>query len=364
MRWFLENARPLVDEEGTVRHILVSVQEVTTLEETRRSLEQSESTFRASQQLSPDGFAILRAVRDAGGEVSDFKFEYANPAAKAMVGVGRLAGRGLRHLLKSQDGAEARFNWYVDVLQSVRVEQREFEYRKQDSSTWVEASCMALGGERIAVGFHDITEARRAEERLRLVGREYRHRIKNMIAVASALVVQGAKGETDVAGFSEALLQRLSAMAAAQDILGDEERDAVTIGAVVSAALKPFSQANLQVSGGPDLPLDPDCVVPLTLVLNELATNAAKYGALSVPDGVVIVGWSIDADRVEILWAERGGPSVTPPESEGFGSKLLARVTRSLPRGQYRPPSQLMASALPWRSTLREVHPRSSRRSS
>jgi PAS domain S-box-containing protein len=233
--WFLENARPLVDEEGTVRHILVSVQEVTALEEMRRSLKQSESTFRASQQLSPDGFAILRAVRDRSGQVMDLECEYANPAAEAAVRTQPLTGRKLRQILASQDGGEARFRWYADVLRGRRVEERELEYRSEDGSAWVRASCIAVDSERIAVGFHDTSETRRVEERLRLVTREYRHRLKNLIAVASALVFQGAKNATDVESFSAALVQRLSAMAAAQDILGDEDSDAVTLSTIISS---------------------------------------------------------------------------------------------------------------------------------
>jgi PAS domain-containing protein len=98
-RAWLESVRPLRSRDGALRHILVSVQEITALDRAEAALRESERILRASHQLSPDSFTILRAIRDSNGECVDFAWEYANPAAEAAVNMGSLVGKRLLEVL-------------------------------------------------------------------------------------------------------------------------------------------------------------------------------------------------------------------------------------------------------------------------
>jgi PAS domain S-box-containing protein len=173
----------------------------------------------------------------------------------------------------------------------------------------------------------DITERKRWEEHQKLITRELEHRIKNSMAVTQAIARQTLREAPT--SFAEDFSARLRAMAAAHDLLLEQGW---------SANLKDLAKRQLDVAqdrvtlAGPDLTLSPTLATSLGLALHELLTNAVKYGALSVPQGGVELGWELAGDdrqrHVLLTWKERGGPPVTPPEHEGFGSTL---IERSLP---------------------------------
>jgi two-component sensor histidine kinase len=108
--------------------------------------------------------------------------------------------------------------------------------------------------------------------------------------------------------------------------------EATPISHAVEAALTPFQTADRRISlGGPAVLLTPSATVTLTLALHELATNAAKYGALSNDNGKVDIDWAADTEMLTIIWRERDGPAVAKPERSGFGTRLLERgVARDL----------------------------------
>jgi two-component sensor histidine kinase len=189
---------------------------------------------------------------------------------------------------------------------------------------------VALGVALVALTNHLLASSRREarlREQIEFISQELRHRIKNMLAVVEALSRQTARNAGSVEDFQAAFLPRLRALVATQDLLV-ESGDGVALHALVEATLMPFG-----VDGRLERPLDGPAIVltagqtvALALVLNELATNAAKYGALSTAEGRLDIGWTqAPGGEARLLWRERGGPSVTPPERTGFGSKLFER---------------------------------------
>lgn len=175
--------------------------------------------------------------------------------------------------------------------------------------------------------FHDVTETSRASAQKDVLLAESQHRLKNFMAVVRALVTQtkarGRSGEE----YRDALLGRFSVLAQAQDMELTEGGGAVGLQAVVTGALAPFLK-QVRLSPGPDVRLPSSQVLPLSLILHELSTNAAKYGAFSVSEGVVEVSWDVSAPshetRLVLDWREVGGPAVTPPSHAGFGSRLIS----------------------------------------
>ena len=177
----------------------------------------------------------------------------------------------------------------------------------------------------------DRTAQKREEEQRRLLLAELNHRVKNTLGIVQALVTQTARRTESAGALREALEARLDALAVAHDLLTREAWRGAGLVDVVRATLAPYdgSAERVQV-GGPELHLRPDAALILNMALHELATNAAKYGALSAPGGCVEVSWCLDRPAkaaggatLDLLWRERGGPPVPTAPSRGFGSRLI-----------------------------------------
>jgi len=169
-----------------------------------------------------------------------------------------------------------------------------------------------------------LTEAEDASARHDLVALELKHRLGNLLAVVNAMVRQtfAESSPQKLDDFSA----RIRALAAAQKLLVDSETRGAMMAEVVKDALAPHHPVGDRMAfSGPDFPLDGRRGHALTLALHELATNAAKYGALSAGDGHVEVVWTIASDRFEFCWREIGGPRVLAPTRRGFGTFLIAR---------------------------------------
>ena len=195
----------------------------------------------------------------------------------------------------------------------------------------------------------DITEQRRAEERQAMLLREMSHRVKNLFTLAGAVVTLSRRSAASVEQLTDAIQSRLRALARAHELtLPDLRRQKAATPASLQALFRtivsPYEdQAGQRVSvSGTDIIVEGHAVTSLALVFHELATNAAKYGALSVPDGRVEVTLAAVADQLHFDWLERGGPPVTaPPDAGGFGTWLVDGTIRGQLHGsldrQWRP---------------------------
>lgn len=172
-------------------------------------------------------------------------------------------------------------------------------------------------------------ERRRAEEQRLVLVRELQHRVKNTLAVVQAIAGQSLRGTPESRGQLDAFRDRLAALATTYDILTEENWRGAGLRAVIADTMKAqTSDARISLSG-PDLRIKPNAALAISLAMHELATNALKHGALSVPSGRVEVVWAVDpADRSAFMldWTETGGPDVSPPERSGFGTTLLSRI--------------------------------------
>jgi two-component sensor histidine kinase len=177
-----------------------------------------------------------------------------------------------------------------------------------------------------------------ARETERLLRLELQHRVKNTLAVVQAMADQSFRHARGLDAARHDFAGRLVALAEAHDVLVDARWEAVTLDALAARALAPFRPAapeRLVLEGGP-APVPPEAAVPLALCLHELATNAAKYGALSSEAGRVALSWRVEDEgrRLAVDWVETGGPRVAPPLREGFGARLLARALAAQPNAR------------------------------
>ncbi|QGN55224.1 CHASE domain-containing protein [Novosphingobium sp. Gsoil 351] len=160
--------------------------------------------------------------------------------------------------------------------------------------------------------------------------RELNHRVKNTLANVLSILSLTRRRATDLDSFASSLEGRIRALSATHDLLTQSDWGSTPIGAVVRAELAPYAQDSeraLDISG-PAVELAPNDALSLGLAIHELATNAAKYGALSVPTGQVAVTWHlITQDLARIEWAERGGPPVSQgARKRGFGTELIEKI--------------------------------------
>ncbi len=175
----------------------------------------------------------------------------------------------------------------------------------------------------------DIEQRKADEARQIVLNHELAHRLKNTLAVVQSIATQTLRTAADLASARAALGQRIQTLSKAHDILLAGQRDAGSVAAIIESAIllhDPDSRIEL---AGPPIEIGPKAALTLALVMHELSTNAAKYGALSVPEGRVRIAWSVDAAEASksailaIDWQESGGPPASPPTRRGFGTRLI-----------------------------------------
>jgi two-component sensor histidine kinase len=173
------------------------------------------------------------------------------------------------------------------------------------------------------------TERQASENEIRLLMREVAHRAKNQLTVVSSLAKQSARSASNVADFSESFQQRIMGLARSTDLLIAGSVAGVDLGALLRVQIEPFkpAEASKLETSGPEFRLSLQAAQTLGLALHEMATNAAKYGALSTPQGSVSVTWSVKGDDLVIVWRERLTPFEPPPaDTKGFGTQLIDRT--------------------------------------
>ena len=208
--------------------------------------------------------------------------------------------------------------------------------RKDGTAVWVavtesplrDTQGVLLAASSIA---RDITERRAAEKHREILVNELNHRVKNSLAVVQAIASQTLRGSVTLADARTAFGARLAAFARAHDLLVESAWAGTDLESIVQATIAPHDGKNSRFSlCGPYVAINPQTAVTFSLALHELCTNAAKYGALSAPEGRVDIAWSVtglaEKDRFVWTWTETGGPALGVPTHRGFGSSLIERV--------------------------------------
>jgi two-component sensor histidine kinase len=172
----------------------------------------------------------------------------------------------------------------------------------------------------------DITERVQAEQHRTLLINELNHRVKNTLATVQAIAIQTFRGSSADPAVVQRFESRILALSNAHNILTSGKWEGADLREIISKTLQPYTLSGRMRISGPRLVLSPKAVVALTMGIHELATNAAKYGALSNDCGVISVSWTVSpSDTLVLEWREQGGPPVAAPSRKGFGSRLIER---------------------------------------
>ena len=287
--------------------------------------------------------AALRLVLEGIGEPfyvldADWRFVHASRAALQAWGKAAPEVLGRRYLDAFPEAAGGPIHAAHEEAMRTRRPAR-LEAVSPVLGRWVEVDIHPAPDGGLSVAFRDINGRRLAEERQRLLVAELTHRIKNTLALVLAVADQTRRAVSSPDAFHAVFRDRLAALARAHDALRRDGETGTTLEAVAREALAPYGAGRagavaprVVVVGGPEVRLSSGAAVALGMAFHELATNAAKHGALSVPGGRVRLSWDeaeADADGArwhEVLWEEAGGPSIPePPSRRGFGTRLLER---------------------------------------
>lgn len=326
------------------------LRDVTQRERSERSLRRSEHRLRAANETLQVAHQAARAATwewRTGGAMRWLDV----PAARALVGLPA-------PVADDEEVADWRSFVVAEDLERVGealralvgADEATFEYRvsaADGTHRWLRSSCVvaerrADGAPARVVGVtldvtapklaeaklqREVGERRRAEQRQQLLIHELNHRVKNMLATVQSVARQSLgrpDGEGRLADFEE----RLMALAWAHDILTRERWAGASLTTVLARTMTPYGEGRVKLTG-PDLRISPKMALALAMGVHELATNAAKYGALSRDKGRVEIHWRLDGTveppRLTLDWRERDGPPVTPPVRTGFGTRLLEK---------------------------------------
>jgi PAS domain S-box-containing protein len=338
LRWIRIRARVLTDECGDAVGMLGVLMDVTEakledgrIRADRARLAESEARFRDMADSAP----LPVWVTDCRGML-----EFANRAFRELAGLEleQLTGDAWAQLMHPDDRARiARIR--EDARAVRRPNSWEARFRIHGQWRWLRTASRArfdqMGEFQGYVGMaQDITEERQAEERQQLLINELNHRVKNTLATIQSLARQTLREGVSIVEARERLTERLLALSTAHNVLTRANWESADIADIAREAVRPYDEpqhSRIEIDG-PRARVAPNVALAISMALHELATNAQKYGGLSAPNGRVSLQWAPDlaGGAVHLEWRESGGPPVSPPQSKGFGSRLLSGLTAEL----------------------------------
>lgn len=365
-RYWSATHTPLLNDDGEVIYILQHTSDVTELQRLRQKAEAVDGEpvsaldaiiggtllRRASEvqadnrRLEVERKRLIEMFMQAPGFVAvlsgpDHSFQLYNEAYHRLVDHRDLKGKTVADALP-----EVVEQGYVGMLDSVfqtgepiHGKDSLFQLRRRPDGpmevAYVDFIYQPVRDERgqvvgIFVQGYDVTENVIAAERQKLMIDELNHRVKNTLATVQSIAMQTARSHVDPATFAKGFQARLMALSHTHDLLTRSHWEGADLSDILEHETEAHG-ANRVIQNGPSLALDPAAALSLGMIFHELATNAAKYGALSLGEGRVFVDWSISnqQDRqLHLTWREMGGPLVVEPERKGFGSRLIERNVR------------------------------------
>lgn len=293
----------------------------------------TENQYRTLFDAIEDGFCIVEMKFD-GERAVDYRFIEINPAFADQTGLVDAHGKWMRDLAPNHE--EHWFEIYGRV--ALTGETARFEHFANElEERWFDVHAFRVGDPselRVGILFTDNSERKavaqlkaNADEAQKVLNHELSHRMKNTFAMIQAIAAQTLRPIPDREPV-DAFMQRLHALSTAHDVLLQQNWAEAKIGDVVSAVLGALVDPSRFRLDGPSVDLGARATLSISLLLHELATNALKYGALSVAEGSVCVRWGVErqedgADELVLSWDEENGPPAVEPTRKGFGSKLI-----------------------------------------
>lgn len=297
-------------------------------------LRASEARYRRLFDAIDEGFCVVEVELDAPGGRIDYRVVDANPAFYDKTGFPKsILNAWLR---EAAPGLEE--HWFQTYGRVARTgEPIRFENHSAHLGRWFEVYAFPADDRSVGILFSDISIRKDQEEQTRLLVQEVNHRTKNILGIVRAIARLSASSDGDA--FLERFGARVQALSASHDLLFHNAWSSVSLQDLLRSQLAPFADFDTHriTLEGPALLLSEASTKALGMAFHELATNAAKYGALSNMTGQIEVRWAVtqapDA-TLTIDWVERGGPPVQPPTRQGFGTTVTTRMAEDSTGGK------------------------------
>jgi two-component system, chemotaxis family, CheB/CheR fusion protein len=333
-RWYDMRLRPYRTVDDKIDGVVVTFVDITERREVDEALRVSDEALRVSDETVGQDQRLLELSRDPIF-IWDFDggIEFWNRGSEELYGYSSDEALGQRKdlLLNTQvpgsSFAELRTKLLADGSYKGEVRHRTKDGRELTVETRI--SLQNLGGRRVALeSTRDVTERKQWERRQQLLLGELAHRVRNTLAVVQAIAHQSMRTSQSSEEFVERFDGRLSALASSHTLLVNSEWEGADLATLTLSQLEPYTSDNpnrVRIDGEP-VTLPADLATPFGLILHELATNAAKHGALARPRGSVTIEWTVtrnDPRVLKVVWREQGGPTVQQPVTRGFGSALI-----------------------------------------
>jgi PAS domain S-box-containing protein len=326
--WLEETSKAEFDATGRVLRIKGLTLDITERRRAEADLRDREDRMRAIVNTVQNGIVTI----DDKGIIENL-----NPAAARIFGYTpkEAIGRNVNMLMSNpfRDAHDSYLKNYVDTGRAKVIGiEREVPGLRSDGSTFpmeLTVSEIAVAGRRMFVGVvHDITNRTRNAERQKKLMAELDHRVKNVLARVAVVAESTSKGSKSIEEFVHSFSGRIQSMALSHSLLSQSGWQSVGLSSLVHNQLAPYATNSNVTIAGTDVMLSAEEIHALALVLHELVTNAAKYGALSSPNGRVSVSWArrSNGDGAAILmlvWQESGGPPVAAKMGSGYGTSLI-----------------------------------------
>lgn len=323
VRWMRRVARVSRMPGGEIALDSVLI-DMTAVKEAEAALAASEQRYRTLVESSPDGIVVHR----------DFRIVYANSAAARLLGAASsdaLLGVEILHTVHPEHREFVRERVRAVYEHGAFTAKAQERLIRLDGSTFYAeaqtAPCTFDGAPAGQTLVRDITERRRQDERLNFLNRELQHRVKNNLAAVQSIADQTARHARTVEEHREAFRDRIQAMARMNDLMRRIGDGDICLHELLERTLETYlgDDRGVTLAGPRHLRVNSTTAETLNRVINELAANAAKHGALSSASGRVDLRWSRAPDgAVSLVWTESGGPvSPCPPTRRGFGAELI-----------------------------------------
>ena len=362
-RWYLRRVLPYRTQDDRIAGVVIAFVDITD-----RKLAQD-----AINEARLFAEAIINTVRHPVIVLdADLRVQSINPAFSEAFNCPAEECRG--NLLHELDHGAWDIPKLRQLLHEVLSEERSFEGfeiehvfpKRGRRNMLLNARKLAHGGDTaqlILLAIEDVTERHDAEALRQTLINELSHRVKNMLAMVQSIGSQTLRQSDSLEQFKLAFEGRLKSLARVHDLLLRENWSGADLEQLVRRTMEPHGKETQITISGPSLSLSPEAGVAMAMVLNELATNAVKYGALSQESGHLGIKWQIasrpEGKWVELDWVETGGPAVTPPARRGFGSTLIERSIAHQLSGtialEFRAEGLSCQIAFPWRQVAGPV---------
>jgi PAS domain S-box-containing protein len=340
--------------DGSIDYFVCMFEDISARKQAEREVRKIEERFRSSVLHSPLPILLF----DDREEILALSQSWLEESGYAQEELRCMEDWTARACGERSDQALAFIRQIISSEREVQRVERTIRTKDGRERLWsIVTSCLGTqsDGRRLFISMaQDATERKTHEEQVHLLMREVNHRSKNMLSLVQVIARQTAAREPE--GFIGCFTERIQALAANQDLLIRNEWQGVDVEDLVRAQLAHFADlvgSRIAVRG-PKVHLNAAAAQAIGLALHELATNAGKYGALSVDSGHVDVGWLVDGGIFAMSWTERNGPTVSQPERRGFGSTVIESMAKRTLGGEVQ--LDYAPSGLMWGLTCPEAN--------